>query len=195
MSARSTGPTDGVASRDGESFSAHPGGLIIRLALAHEILELPTIEKYAGQRFLSLDMAALAYDPPPSPQIFVDAYMGDRLWVACITGQLVGYGFATIIDGHAHLEQTSVHPDHAGHGIGRQIIEAMCNWAATASLQPVTLTTFAHVPWNAPYYRRFGFVDMPDADAGPELVELLAAERASDLGHWQRICMVKTSSD
>jgi len=31
-------------------------------------------------------------------------------------------------------------------------------WAETKRLAGLTLTTFAEVPWNAPYYDRLGFL-------------------------------------
>jgi GNAT superfamily N-acetyltransferase len=71
-------------------------------------------------------------------------------------------GFARLgeVDGVAHLEQLSVHPGHSGRGIGTALLEAACTWAAGSGYQAMTLTTFAEVPWNGPYYARRGFTGL-----------------------------------
>ena len=68
-------------------------------------------------------------------------------------------GFATLIDvaGFVHLEQLSVHPEHARRGIGRALIEHAIADARGRGARAVTLRTFAEVPWNGPFYERLGF--------------------------------------
>jgi hypothetical protein len=56
-------------------------------------------------------------------------------------------------------------------------------------LTSVTLTTFADVPWNGPYYARLGFEVVPDAEAGPGLLEVRRRERAHGLDAWPRLSM------
>lgn len=79
------------------------------------------------------------------------------------------YGFARIeeADGGAHLEQLSVHPDHARTGAGGALLEAACDWARGEGYVAITLCTFADVPWNGPFYARHGF--SPYTDPGPDL--------------------------
>jgi hypothetical protein len=43
------------------------------------------------------------------------------------------------------------------------LIEEAARWAAAHGLGRMTLTTIEEVPWNAPYYRRLGFQEMPDS--------------------------------
>jgi hypothetical protein len=45
------------------------------------------------------------------------------------------------------------------------------------------------VPWNAPYYKRLGFVVVEPADQGPELTALVAHEEASIPGDAPRVAM------
>jgi hypothetical protein len=52
----------------------------------------------------------------------------------------------------------------------------------------VTLTTYADVPWNGPWYARHGFAEL--AELTPELARLRAAERAAGLDrHGRRLVM------
>ncbi|RUQ46321.1 GNAT family N-acetyltransferase, partial [Corynebacterium pseudodiphtheriticum] len=49
----------------------------------------------------------------------------------------------------------------------------------------VTLTTFKHVPWNAPFYTRLGF--KPETD--PRLAQILADEYAHGFEPGSRCAM------
>ena len=50
------------------------------------------------------------------------------------------------------------------------------DWARTAMLEGVTLTTFRDAPWNAPFYARMGFRLLSGNEAGPRLTDLLRRE-------------------
>ncbi|MCY0905503.1 GNAT family N-acetyltransferase [Arthrobacter sp. H14-L1] len=79
------------------------------------------------------------------------------------------------VDGQAHLEQLSVQPDFARHGIGRALIHAAVAWARECGYHSMTLTTFAEVPFNAPFYTSCGFT--VDNSPGPELLRRRDHER------------------
>ena len=64
----------------------------------------------------------------------------------------------------AHLEQLSVHPDHAHQGIGRALLRAGCAWAAAHDYAAITLATYRDVPWNGPFYASEGFVEIGSVD-------------------------------
>jgi GNAT superfamily N-acetyltransferase len=80
-------------------------------------------------------------------------------------------GFAAIerLDDGAHLLQLSVLPEYGRKGMGRGLLAATIGWSRRAGLAAVTLTTFRDVPWNGPFYRRYGFVDLPDTELSPGL--------------------------
>jgi predicted N-acetyltransferase YhbS len=87
--------------------------------------------------------------------------------------------------------QVTALPSHARRGIGRALIDHAAAWAVSQGLRALTLTTFADVPWNAPYYRRIGFRDLPDAAIGPGLREVVQREAAHGLYRWPRIAMIR----
>jgi predicted N-acetyltransferase YhbS len=53
-----------------------------------------------------------------------------------------------------------------GKGAGRALIAGVVAEARARGLQAVTLTTFRDIPWNAPFYARCGFVEVPEAEFG-----------------------------
>jgi predicted N-acetyltransferase YhbS len=85
----------------------------------------------------------------------------------------------------------SVHPAAAGRGLGRALIEAAAEQARARGEDRVTLTTFADVPWNAPYYQRLGFVVVLEDEQGPELRRIRAHEAEIGLDRWPRVAMAR----
>ena len=69
----------------------------------------------------------------------------------------VGFARLEEVDGQAHLEQLSVRPDAAGAGLGRALVQAATDWAQEQGYAAITLSTFAEVPFNAPFYAGCGF--------------------------------------
>ena len=150
---------------------------IIRPALPADVLGLPAIEAAAGEAFRTVGMPEIADDPLPDVQQLKRHASDGRVRVATVSNEVVGYALAVVRDGSAHLEQVSVHPDHAGQHIGADLIDAVTSWARDRGDDRLTLTTFADVPWNAPYYRKLGFRALPDDALGPQLAAELSAER------------------
>ncbi|HEX3960074.1 MAG TPA: GNAT family N-acetyltransferase, partial [Trebonia sp.] len=61
--------------------------------------------------------------------------------------------------------------------------------AAADGLAALTLTTFASVPWNAPYYRRCGFRVLDDEELTSGLRAIRHDEAELGLDRWPRVCM------
>lgn len=162
----------------------------IRVATADDLPVLQEIERAAGKPFAEIGMTLVADDEPPALEL-LDAYReAGRCWVWFDdTDRPVGYLVADIVDDGVHLEQASVHPDHARRGIGGKLFEHAAVWARDAGYERLTLTTFRDVPWNAPYYTRLGFRIVPDRDLSPELARLRAEEDARGLDEWPRVVM------
>ncbi|MET3807834.1 GNAT superfamily N-acetyltransferase [Nakamurella sp. UYEF19] len=126
---------------------------------------------------------------PGSPELAAFAH-DSRAWVSTDEADLpVAYLLVEIVDGDAHIEQVSVHPEHAHRRIGQSLIEVAADWAARQALAALTLTTYAEVPWNAPYYERLGFRILHDADLGGGLRYARRLEAARGLDRWPRVAM------
>jgi GNAT superfamily N-acetyltransferase len=168
-------------------------GISIREARADELEALRDIESAAGALFAEVGMAFVAEEPPPPLELLRGHQRDGRAWVAADPADLpIAYLIADLVDANAHIEQVSVHPSFGHRGIGRSLIDHLGGWADQRGLPALTLTTFAEVPWNAPYYLRCGFLAVPEAAMGPELAALCAGEQERGLGRMApRVAMRK----
>ncbi|MER6234639.1 GNAT family N-acetyltransferase [Streptomyces clavifer] len=163
----------------------------IRPAHRAELPLLQDIERAAGEPFRALGMRSVADDDPPSLGLLEVCRRDGRCWVAADGGTdlPVGYLIAERVDGAAHIEQVSVAPAAARRGVGRALIGRAAAWAEEHGMTALTLTTFAEVPWNAPYYARLGFRTLAADELGEGLRSIREQEAEHGLNRWPRVCM------
>ena len=97
--------------------------------------------------------------------------------VATVDDDPVGFALVGEVDGHAHLMEMDVDPDHGRRGIGAALLEAACDEAARRGYAAMTLTTLRDIPWNAPFYNRREFSELDEAQWGNELRGIIERER------------------
>ncbi|WP_406637874.1 GNAT family N-acetyltransferase [Amycolatopsis sp. WGS_07] len=166
---------------------------MIRLATPADLPALSDLERAAGEPFRAFGMPEIADDAPPTVEELTVYQSAGRCWVWDDDGTIAAYVLAEEVDGFGHVEQVSLLPSHARRGLGRALIETVGEWAAERGLSGLTLTTFAEVPWNAPYYERLGFRVLAEEKQGPKLREIRRAEIARGLDRWPRVAMVRPS--
>lgn len=147
--------------------------LEMRPAALSEFALLPAIEAEADTAFEGLDppMTTADFPPPATPAEFAAAFhimVAGRPPAAFVRLELV--------DGQAHLEQIAVSPGLARQGIGRALLQAAKAWARESGFHSMTLTTFADVPFNAPFYASAGFTELAEGDWGPGIRALRREE-------------------
>jgi GNAT superfamily N-acetyltransferase len=145
----------------------------IRVAEDWDLAGLPDLERSADTLF---QVAGYGRTPGPATVEELRAAM-----LVLVAGHPVcGYLRLETVDGNAHIEGLSVALRSMKRGIGSALVEAACDWAWAAGYSAVTLTTFASVPWNGPFYAKRGFVEL----RGPlpaELAAIRACEQTSGL--------------
>ncbi|MDA2815059.1 GNAT family N-acetyltransferase [Nocardiopsis sp. RSe5-2] len=104
-------------------------------------------------------------------------------------GRVAGLAALIELDGAAHLEQIAVHPGLGRRGIGRALLEAACERARDAGFGALTLTTFRDLAWNAPWYARRGFSELPRQAWGPDLAAQWRTEEEAGILVAPRIAM------
>jgi N-acetylglutamate synthase-like GNAT family acetyltransferase len=176
---------------NGPSGARRAGGPgAVRPAREDDLPALRSIERAAGRSFAALGMTLVAEDEPP-PIEELRAYQRDgRAWVRTDRDdRAVAYLLADEVDGCAHLQQVTVHPDWAHRRLGQELLERLTAWATERHLPAITLTTFTDVPWNGPYYRRLGFRIVDDAQLTPGLRRIRRSEADRGLDAWPRAAM------
>ncbi|QOT78387.1 GNAT family N-acetyltransferase [Cupriavidus basilensis] len=161
---------------------------VIRLATPEDVPGLPAIERAAAELFPESDLPPALRQQVTPLEDLQHAQRERRLWVAIAPdGTPAGFALASVLGQHACLDEMDVHPAHARRGFGRALVRAVADGLRRQGLQSLHLTTFSHLPWNAPFYASLGFRRLDEADLGPALCAALAREAA--LGLRQRIAM------
>jgi GNAT superfamily N-acetyltransferase len=162
----------------------------VRPARPQDLTKMRELERAAGAAFRTLGMAAVADDEPPSIGELTTFQQDGRAWVITDDSDCpVAYLLLDVVEGNAHVEQVSVHPDHARGGLGKTLLDTATAWAQQRGLAALTLTTYAHVPWNAPYYQRLGFQVMTEDQMPEGLCRIRDQEQARGLAKWPRVTM------
>jgi len=170
--------------------AGHNGAMHIRVVRQAELSLLQDIERAAGECFRDVGMPQIADDEPLPLDVLAGYYQAGRAWVATdATDTATGYLLADVVDGNLHIEQVSVHPRHARRGVGRALIDHLADHARATGVAALTLTTFADVPWNGPYYMRCGFVALSENNLTAGLRGIRQSEAAHGLDRWPRMCM------
>jgi ribosomal protein S18 acetylase RimI-like enzyme len=163
---------------------------MIRLRPAHpdEIETLRALERTSAQRFVGL-MDALAADDPTPAAVLAARITNGGLSVAADGETAAGFVMFRPVEDRAYVEQIDVLPAFAGRRIGATLLDAVADQARAAGLTGLSLSTFREVPWNAPYYRRLGFVAV--ADLTPGMRAIRAEHVARGLDEDARVFMVR----
>ncbi|MBN2303504.1 MAG: GNAT family N-acetyltransferase [Anaerolineae bacterium] len=165
----------------------------IRPGCESDLELLPSIERAAARLFVTVgwEDGKLLNDATTVEEHRVYLETG-RLWVAAAADdQPVGFAVASMVDGHAHLDEIDVHPDHGRRGIGRALVDQVCVWARSAGFTAITLTTERDIPWNAPFYVRLGFEILADDALTDNLRAILDHEVELGLKRESRVVMIK----
>ncbi|GII53489.1 GCN5 family N-acetyltransferase [Planotetraspora thailandica] len=155
---------------------------MIRWAEAGDLEDLVRLELAADGMFAPLGIVF-----PPGTTMIEECDDPARVIVA--GRPPVGFAMLGVVDGHAHLDQLAVHPDHGRRGIGTELLTAACDAAAATGAAAMTLTTFRDVPWNAPWYARRGFAVLAPEEWGLELTALVRHEQALGIDLAPRVVM------
>lgn len=176
------------------SRGPQPFEFAIRLGFAEDLPTLRAIDDDASSLFAAHGIVFTAVSSHPfvlgETQRWRDAISFGSCAVAVDSAdRAVGFAVVGTIDQSPFLEQVSVHTSVMRRGVGRALVD----WAVThASGRLLCLTTYRHLPWNAPYYAALGFRVLTGSELGPELVQRLMLEREVLPAPQHRVAMLRT---
>jgi GNAT superfamily N-acetyltransferase len=159
-------------------------------AARHHLGAVPRLEQAAASIFPPEDLPAELRYLVTDHETLREAQKEGRIWVALDPiGDPVGFALADVLDGEAHLDEVDVHPLHARRGIGTRLVETVIDWAESRHFSSLSLLTFRHLPWNARFYEKFGFVPLAENELGPALSEILEQEAHAGIAIANRVGM------
>ncbi len=165
----------------------------ITSARPQDLVQLPAIE-LAAARLLAGHAPESVLNETTSQVVLTKALEEGRLWVALADDRPVGFAHVEVIERQAaHLEEIDVDPAHGRRGLGRKLVQQVCDWAAGNGFASVTLTTFRNVPWNMPFYKRLGFRVIPPRELSLALREVIHDETRRGLDPRRRVAMRRRS--
>ena len=169
-------------------MTAPDEGYQIRRGQAGDLPYLREIELASDRLFPPGRVPGTGETFPPSQ--LEAAARDDLLFIAESAAEVVGFAVSAVCDPLLHLYLLAVRPDHGRRGLGTGLVRRVVEEARSRALAGVTLTTFADLRWNAPFYRKLGFCILEPDHRGPRLASLLAAEE--EAGMRNRVAMLKT---
>lgn len=120
----------------------------------------------------------------------IEAQRAGLLWVAVDDhARPVGFALAEELALELCLCEIDVLPEHGRRGIGTQLVASVIDAARSRQFATVSLITFRHLPWNAPFYEKLGFCPVATPDLGPELAAMMAEDAAAGIDTSKRIAM------
>ncbi len=159
-----------------------PSGYTIELATADYAPLLAAIEIAAAGIFPPGSIPEPIRSDSTPVEILLEAVQDGLLWVALAeNGRPVGYALVQMVADAALLAQMDVHPDHMRKGVGSALIMRIVENLRVRKKPELYLTTFVHVPWNAPLYAKLGFIAINSADTPSFLKDILEEERLCGL--------------
>lgn len=138
----------------------------MRAAAPADLASLPAIEFSGDAMFAELGIVF------PAGPATVETAMAHGASILVAGDPPVAFAAVIQLDGHPHLEQISVRADQGRQGIGSLLLREVMR----RSGPELTLLTFRDVPWNGPWYMRYGFAELPESAWGPQLRRLWQAE-------------------
>jgi len=129
--------------------------------------DLVALEQRAARRFADFGFPHLAHLPPMPLDKWKGRLAGADIWVVAGdtegTPAPCGFAIGTDLGDLYWICEISVNPAHGGRGIGKALLDKLVERARWAFHSAIGLSTFRDIPFNAPFYARNGFLEVPAA--------------------------------
>jgi GNAT superfamily N-acetyltransferase len=100
-----------------------------------------------------------------------------RAFIALEASTAVGFASLDLLDGQPYLDELAVRMTAMRRGVGSRLMARAYDWARAVDGSALWLTTYAHLPFNQPYYERHGFLVVPESALGPDIRHRLEEQR------------------
>jgi hypothetical protein len=142
----------------------------VRQAGQADLALLADLERSGDQAFLNSDLPGLAAAEPTPTDLLAPHIDAGGGWIAEDTqGRAGGFLVAGVREDQFVIFQISVALTDQGTGAGGLLMRTALNRGRQLGCRQAVLTTFRDIAWNAPWYGRFGFRILAEADLTPAL--------------------------
>jgi GNAT superfamily N-acetyltransferase len=185
---------DAIAELARVALHAYDGTLVIRAGQLDDYEYLGPIDLASNQLFIDHGHPEFETDESLPYEATVRAVNDGRLFVAerfSADGSVrrVGWVFISGDEGEMSIGQISVHPDWAQHGYGSALLDAVIRRARAVGEHTIILSTQSDVPWNQPWYEKFGFVVVPETEWTADMRAITAEQTEMGLDWSTRVHM------
>lgn len=160
----------------------------IRPARLADIPTMQWVERDAAELFRGLgliDVDAMATAGISDHMLSIEQGLS---FVAEVDGQVAGFIIGEMKEGGAYLHELDVAREAQQRLLGRRLIGRFTQEAGYKGAPQIYLSTFRDPPWNAPFYRKLGFIDMATDDRLPWMTAM-EADQASFIDLSTRVFM------
>lgn len=166
-------------------------GYRIRLARPEDAAAFHDVEEDAAGLLREEPSLAGTVIPPAHPEAFYTRIIAKGRSLAALHGEaIVGVAALRPVGRELHLSELSVARAHQRCGVGSLLLRAAMIDARNSGYRAITLNTYRDIAWNAPFYARFGFVEVENFEAHPHLVESRAEAAALGMPMERRCAMI-----
>jgi len=150
-----------------------PCEAVIRPLFLDDAPILQRISAEARERYRSIPALAHVADTPP---VALERFEAGSGWLAESDGKILGYALSKPVDSLLFLDNISTRAQFRGMGVGARLLERVLTETSQDGFDTVAITTFRLPPWNGPWFRRFGFVPIPEAAIGTQLAAIIKSQ-------------------
>ncbi|HEY8945178.1 MAG TPA: GNAT family N-acetyltransferase [Polyangiaceae bacterium] len=122
------------------------------------------------------------------------AQLGRAFLAVDARGTGVAFCSLDVLDGEPYLDQLAVRVSAMRRGLGRALLERAIEWSLGAGGSALWLTTYDHLPFNRPYYERYGFIVVPESSCNAGVLHHLEEQRRTLPAPADRVAMRRTLS-
>lgn len=148
----------------------------LRATRPGDIPRLQDIERSAAELFRGsplIDITTMATVYTTDHLNAIDAGLS---LVAEVDGRVAGFVMGEMHGDIAYLHELDVDLAYQQRGIGAALVRGFADAARAQGASAVVLSTFRDPLWNAPFYRRLGFVDVARSAFLPWMAEIEAQQ-------------------
>ncbi|HEX5008303.1 MAG TPA: GNAT family N-acetyltransferase [Hyphomonadaceae bacterium] len=144
----------------------------LRLAAIADIPRMQQIEQDAATLFAGLDLIDITEMATASIGDHCHAIDEGLSLVAEVDGRIAGFVIGNRYGADVYLHELDVGRDYQQKGVGAALVRGFIDVAQKQGAPWIYLSTFRAPPWNAPFYRKLGFADVPRTDYLPWMAEI-----------------------